>query len=70
MNHMDNVALFSAPSIYFLIWFLMPFFLPCEKINGKKYVEDRQVVTEDKIREWINASESEGTIEEDETEMF
>jgi len=69
-NHMDKVALFFAPPVYFLTMVLSPFFILGEKIGGKKHVEDEPAVTEDEIREWIDAGESEGAIEEDEKEML
>ncbi|HJJ36407.1 MAG TPA: hemolysin family protein [Methanocorpusculum sp.] len=69
-NHLDKVALFFAPPVYFLTWILSPFYIIGEKISGKKAVEDEPAVTEDEIREWIDAGESEGAIEEEEKAML
>lgn len=68
--HTDKVALFFAPPVYFLTWLLTPFYYLGEKISGKSKKEDEPAVTEDEIREWIDAGEMEGAIEEEEKEML
>lgn len=68
--HTDKVALFFAPPIYFLTWILSPIYFIGEKISGKSDTEDEPAVTEDEIREWIDAGEMEGAIEEEEKEML
>ena len=68
--HTDKVALFFAPPVYFLTWILSPFYIIGEKISGKSAAEDEPAVTEDEIREWIDAGEMEGAIEEEEKEML
>ena len=68
--HTDKVALFFAPPVYFLTWVLSPIYFIGEKISGKSDTEDEPAVTEDEIREWIDAGEMEGAIEEEEKEML
>lgn len=68
--HTDKVALFFAPPVYFLTWILSPIYFIGEKISGKSDTEDEPAVTEDEIREWIDAGEMEGAIEEEEKEML
>lgn len=68
--HTDKVALFFAPPVYFLTWVLSPIYFIGEKISGKSDAEDEPAVTEDEIREWIDAGEMEGAIEEEEKEML
>lgn len=68
--HTDKVALFFAPPVYFLTWVLSPIYFIGEKISGKSDAEDEPAVTEDEIREWIDAGEMEGAIEEEEREML
>ena len=70
-NHLDKVALLFSRPVYFLTWLLTPFFIIGEKISGKgSEVEDEPAVTEDEIREWIQAGENEGAIEEEEKAML
>lgn len=68
--HTDKVALFFAPPIYFLTWILSPIYFIGEKISEKSDTEDEPAVTDDEIREWIDAGEMEGAIEEEEKEML
>ncbi|HJJ42452.1 MAG TPA: hemolysin family protein [Methanocorpusculum sp.] len=71
-HHMEKFALFVSTPIYVLTTILKPFFIVYDfiKHRGKKVNDDAPALTEEEIREWIDAGEQEGAIEEDEKEMI